>query len=266
MHIIDGRALAARIQQEVKERVDRLGIKPRLGVLLVGDDPASVLYVSLKKNRAEEVGIDVDLQHPPATTPDDELVNIIQRWSGDSSVHGILLQLPLPDGHDTDRVLAAIPANKDVDGFLPNSACIPPVHEGILRLINETPLRLNGSRAALIVNSEIFSAPLERLLKIGGVRVVTMKPDTLDAEALREADLVIIAVGRPRFLRADMTKQDAVIIDVGTNKTPDGKTVGDVDLDSYTNTDAWITPVPGGVGPMTIAQMLKNVCTLAENE
>ncbi len=263
MHLIDGRALADRIQKEVQENVSHLGFHPNLGVLLVGDDPASRLYVALKKKHAEQAGIVVDLRCLPAATSDQTILAILHDWNQDTRVHAILMQLPLPEGHQTDRLLAEIPPEKDVDGFLPNSTCIPPVHEGILRLINETPLRLNGTQAVLIVNSKIFSSPLERLLKTAGASTTIMEPDAIDDQLLLAADLVVIAVGRARFLRASMTKPDAVIIDVGTNKTSEGKTIGDVDVESYMQTDAWISPVPGGVGPMTIAHVLKNTYGLA---
>ena len=266
MKIIDGQALAAKIRDEVKQEVQRLKTKPKLNVLLVGDDPASHLYVSLKQKAAEEVGIAVEIKKFPDPTLDGDLVDLLRQWSADDSVHAILVQLPLPENNDEARVLCAMDPKKDVDGFLPDSPSISPVHEGILRLINETPLRVNGAKAALIVNSEIFAKPLARLLTTAGMTVVVVRPDALDEQALLEADLVVIATGRAGFLRASKTKPTAVIIDVGTNKTAEGKTVGDVDMDSYQYTDAWISPVPGGVGPMTIAQLLKNVVALAKKE
>ncbi len=263
MHWIDGQTLAARIRGEAKENVQRLGITPKLNVMLVGEDTASQLYVSLKKKAAEEIGVVVEVCAPPSSVTDNELVDRLRAWNVYENVRAILVQLPLPEGHEETRVLQAVDPRKDVDGFLPDSACVPPVHEGILRLVNETPLRLNGAAAALIVNSDVFARPLERLLKNAGARVNVMNPNALNAEALAQADLVIIAVGRAGFLRASMVKNDAVIIDVGTNKNIAGKTVGDVDAESFQNTDVWISPVPGGVGPMTIAELLKNVVSLS---
>lgn len=272
MHLIDGKALASKIQMELKGEIEAKHLSPHLAILLVGDDPASHLYVSLKQQRAMEIGIQTTLTHLPATTPDHELTAWMEKWNQDPHIHGILVQIPLPPGHDENAVIGALDPKKDADGFhsaniqqllTGSPTIIPPVHEGILRLINETPLKLSGSSVTIIVNSEIFSTPLKRLLETAGMFVTIMNPDALDKTKLLMADLVIIAVGRAHFLHASMTKPDAVIIDVGTNKTAEGKTIGDVDLASYQNTDAWITPVPGGVGPMTIAQLLKNVVQLS---
>ncbi|MDP3794289.1 MAG: bifunctional methylenetetrahydrofolate dehydrogenase/methenyltetrahydrofolate cyclohydrolase, partial [Candidatus Uhrbacteria bacterium] len=160
-------------------------------------------------------------------------------------------------------VIAAIDPKKDVDGFHPHTTMIPPVHEGILRLINETPVAINGEQASIIANSEIFATPLQRLLKTAGMLVTVMSPDLLNAQALATSVVVVVAVGRINFLHAKMTPQARVIVDVGTNKTLDGGVCGDVDSNSYRDQDAWITPVPGGVGPMTIAQLLKNVVRLS---
>jgi methylenetetrahydrofolate dehydrogenase (NADP+) / methenyltetrahydrofolate cyclohydrolase len=273
MHFIDGKSLAAKIRAEIKEEIASSNLQPTLAILLVGDDPASRLYVSLKEKAASEVGIKTLTERKDASVTDDELVQLIKDWNEDSTIHGILVQFPLPSNHDQDRVMGAVDPKKDADGFHPvnraallagHATIIPPVHEGILRLIGTTPLRIHGAKASLIMNSGIFAEPLKRLLSIGGAGVEIMQPDELDYRTLSDSDLVVVAVGRPNFLNISMTKPDAVIIDVGTNKTPDGKVRGDVDIDSYQHATAWITPVPGGVGPMTIAQLLKNVVNLAK--
>ncbi|MDO8618219.1 MAG: bifunctional 5,10-methylenetetrahydrofolate dehydrogenase/5,10-methenyltetrahydrofolate cyclohydrolase [Candidatus Uhrbacteria bacterium] len=263
MQLIDGKSLAARIRAEVKRDVAELKTVPVLNILLVGDDPASRLYVALKKKAASEVGVQVNIFEFAAETPDEQLISLIEQWNHDSSVHAILVQIPLPYGHDEERVIAAIDPKKDVDGFHPHTTMIPPVHEGILRLINEAPVAINGEQAAIIANSEIFAAPLQRMLTTGGMSVVMMTPDLLDAQVLAASTVVVVAVGRINFLHANMTPQARVIIDVGTNKAFDGGVCGDVDSNSYRDQDAWITPVPGGVGPMTIAQLLKNVVRLS---
>jgi len=272
MHLIDGKALAARTRSELKEEIAKLGIAPVLAVLLVGEAPASVLYVNLKMKAAEEVGIKVDLRHVPAGTTDAELTGQIEKWNEDGKVHAILVQVPLSGTHDENRILSAIDPKKDADGFHPenikalmsgNPTIVPPVHEGILRLINEAPIKLAGAQSVIIANSDVFASPLKRLLTTAGASVAVFTADDVDRDILMEADLIVIAVGRLGFLIADMTRNDAVIIDVGTNKTAEGKTRGDTDLQSYEKTDVWITPVPGGVGPMTIAQLLKNVARLA---
>ena len=263
MHVIDGRALAETICHTIQQRVAAMFVQPCLAVLLVGDDPASSLYVSLKQKTGEKMGIRVIVKKISASSSDDELIAVLHAWNDDPVIHAILVQLPLPIGHDETHVLAAMDPAKDVDGFSPESRCVPPVHEGILRLVNETPLRINGSRATLIVNSSVFAAPLERLLRRAGSTVTMFSPDAIESTTLKQSDLIVIAIGRIGFLTADQVKNDAVIIDVGTNTSDDGRVHGDVNRASFEHTDAWITPVPGGVGPMTVAQLLKNVVELA---
>ena len=267
MHLIDGRALADRLTEQLRQSLDQTSSHPTLSILLVGNDPASDLYVRLKQKAAADVGIRVVLERREATTPDHELIDLIEDWNKDSMIDSILVQFPLPPNHDEDRVMAAVDPKKDVDGFHPKNVesllqgqltIVPPVHRGILRLLNETPHKINGSFVVLIVNGDLFARPLQRLLETAGASVTVMQPDDLNKTTLSEADVVIIAVGRPNFLHASMVKADAVIIDVGTTKIAD-KTRGDVDLNSFEKTDAWITPVPGGVGPMTIIELLNNV-------
>lgn len=273
MQLIYGEKLAKQIRTEVSLRVAKLPRIPRLAVLLVGDDAASHLYVSLKQKRAEEVGIDMEITKAPATTKTEELVSQIEAWNTRKDVDGILVQLPLPEGLDEDAVIRAIDPKKDVDGFHPKNTeallggeptLIPPVHEGVLRLIASTPLTLAGKTAVVIVNSAVFGDPLVRLLKSTGLFVHTMKADELEAQTLRRADVVVIAIGRAKFLHAGITKKDAVIVDVGTNRDEDGELCGDVDIATYEPYEAWVTPVPGGVGPMTIALLLLNVVRVAE--
>ncbi|HEU0050679.1 MAG TPA: bifunctional 5,10-methylenetetrahydrofolate dehydrogenase/5,10-methenyltetrahydrofolate cyclohydrolase [Patescibacteria group bacterium] len=273
MHLIDGKSLAERIRAELKKDITEAHLSPRLAILLVGHDPASELYVNLKKKAADEIGVRVDVHHLASTTSDEELMNLIETWNADPDIHGILVQVPLPPGHDENRVLAAINPKKDADGFHEENTkalffgepkLIPPVHEGVLRLINETPLKLSGAQGVIIANSELFASPLRRLLETAGVSVLVMHPDELDRDRVREADLIVIAIGRLKFLHAFMTKDDAVVIDIGTNKTEEGKVRGDADMQSFEKTNVWITPVPGGVGPMTIAELLKNVVELAK--
>lgn len=273
MHVIDGKTLARTLREEVRERVGRLPRQPRLAVLLVGEDKASHLYVSLKKKAGEKAGIAIELLTCPSSTPDADLIAQIQTWNTRADVDAILVQLPLPPGHDENAVIAAIDPGKDVDGFHPlntqallegTPTIVPPVHEGILRLMNEAPIDLAGKTAVVIANSHVFADPLARLLRTAGLFVHIMKPDELEAQTLRRADVVVIAIGRSHFLHAGITKKDAVIIDVGTNQDAQGHITGDVDLDTYAPYEAWVTPSPGGVGPMTIAQLLLNVVRLAE--
>lgn len=274
MQLINGKALAATVRAELKGEIHDSQLTPKLAVLLVGDDPASHLYVDLKEKACHEIGISTDIRRLPSEALDEEIVEMIASWNADTSVHGVLVQLPLPPGHDTDLVIAAIDPMKDVDGFHPenvakllagDAAIIPPVHEGILRLIGASDVPPNRTPAVVIAKSEIFSTPLVHLLKTAGAFVRSYTPDTLDANAVVEAKIIVIAVGREKFLTRDLISSGACVIDVGTNKNADGKVVGDVDAEHVMDIPGWLSPVPGGVGPMTIAMLLKNVVELSKN-
>ena len=273
MNIIDGRALARAIREDVKQRIKDHETPPKLGVLLVGDDPASHLYVGLKEKAASEVGIRTDIRRMPKEASDDELLAIINAWNADPAVNGILVQLPLPNGHDTDRIINEMDPDKDADGFHPKNIealergtgfIFSPVHEAILRCIASTGFDPRSKSASIIANSETFSHPLELLLRKTGFVTAAMHPDTLDTDALKTSDVVISAIGRAGFVKADLIKSGAILIDVGTSKDEQGKIRGDVDIDSVSSTAGWLTPVPGGIGPMTVA-LLANVERLAQN-
>lgn len=264
MHLIDGKALAGKIRKEIAKEVTAFGRPPRLHVLLVGDDAASRLYVNLKQTAGKETGIDVVVDQRGADATQSELESLIDTWNADVDVDGILIQLPLPSGFDTDALIRRIAIAKDADGFHPdNPNLLSPLHEGILLLINETPLMLPGTQAVILANSDTFAKPLEKLLTVGGVSVDIMRPDDIDKTQLSEAEMIVSAVGRPHFIPASMIKDNAVLIDVGTSRE-NGKTFGDFDIDSIRNTNCWLTPVPGGVGPMTVALLLMNVLRLAK--
>lgn len=272
MKPIDGKTLAAAIRADVKKAVAELPSPPGLGVLLVGDDPASRVYVNLKEKASAEAGVRTDIRRVPATVSDDDLEGIIRDWNADASLHGILIQLPLPPGHDTDRLIRVIDPAKDVDGFHPETvrrllvdgnAIIAPVHEAVLRLIASTSLDPRGKAATVLANSDVFADPLIHLLQRAGFLTAKMYPDMLDGDVLRTSDVIVTAVGRPGFLGADLVKNGTIIIDVGTSKNEMGTVCGDADAASLTHIDGWLTPVPGGVGPMTVALLLKNVLELA---
>lgn len=272
MQRLDGNQLAASIRQEIARHIASIQIRPRLAVLLVGDDAPSHIYVSLKEKAAKEVGIETDIRRVPAQTPDAMLLGLIEEWNQDPRVHGILIQVPLPPGHDTQALVEAMDSRKDVDGFHPKNVAallrgeaivLPPVHEGVLRLIAASGIAINGAHVAFVTNSDIFSEPLVYLLKKAGAFVDTMKADEFDARISQQADIVISAVGRKHFLDRSAIKSGAVVVDIGTNRMDDGRVVGDVDAPSLRDLAGWLTPVPGGVGPMTIAILLKNVLTLA---
>lgn len=275
MQRIDGRALAERIRSELATKIQEQQLNPGLGVLLVGTDTASEMYVNMKHKAAHTVGIQTDIRHVAATTRDEELQHIIRGWNADERIHGILVQLPLPEGHDTDAIIQTIMPAKDADGFHPENTAallaghgtiIPPLHEGILRLIGQTPLRLQETSAVILSNSDIFSQPLRYLLERGGARVHVFDPDHFDRQTVREAQLVVIAIGRLKFLTRDMISEGVCIIDVGTHRISDKQVVGDVDAESLADVPGWLSPVPGGVGPMTIAMLLKNVTELAKRK
>ncbi|OGL79732.1 hypothetical protein A3F28_00100 [Candidatus Uhrbacteria bacterium RIFCSPHIGHO2_12_FULL_57_11] len=275
MFSIDGRSIAAGIRAQIKHDIARLGITPGLGVILAGADPASHLYVGLKEKACSEVGIKFEKALFFATEPEEKILEKIREFNGRPDIHGILIQLPLPRGYDEDRVIAEMNPAKDADGFHPanlelikqkNPNVIPGVSLGIMRLIESTGTDLAGKKAALIVNSEIFALPLTYLLEKKGTMVEAFLAPRFPADVRRgtlETDIVVVAVGRAGFIRADMVKDGAIIVDVGTNRV-EGKLAGDADFDSFRGRDIRITPVPGGVGPMTVAMLLHNVLELAK--
>lgn len=272
MKSIDGKELARSIRAEIKKEIAEKHLAPKLGVLLVGDDPASHLYVTLKERAAKEAGIATDIKRLPAQTSDDDLKRIIEEWNKDETVSAILVQVPLPAGHDMDAIIRSIEPRKDADGFHPatvkalydgHATIISPVHEGILRLIAATDVPVNTAHAVIIANSGVFSEPLEYLLKKAGAFVTVMPPDSLDRKTLLLAQIIVVAVGRAKLLTREHISPGAVVIDVGTNRMPNGNVVGDVDADSVKDLNGWLSPVPGGVGPMTIAMLLKNVAALS---
>ena len=274
MHIINGREIARKIRDELLQEIAEKGLAPKLGVLLVGDDPASHLYVNLKEKAAAEIGIATDIRRLPAATSDDELKRIIKNWNRDAAVHGILVQLPLPEEHDTNAIIQEIDPRKDADGFHPTNVAallegrgkiIPPLHEGILRLIASTGMVMNGARATIVANSDIFSKPLDRLLRTAGAYTAILSPDDLHLSTLRDSQIIITAIGRPRVLTRDHIAPGAVVIDVGISTTAEKKIVGHVDAESVKDLPGWLSPVPGGVGPMTIAMLLKNVFSIAKD-
>ena len=271
MQLIDGKSLARSIREEIKKDIATLPRAPGLAVLLVGDDPASHLYVNLKEQAAQEAGIRTDIQRLPSTTSDKDLEQIIQKWNSDPAIHAILIQLPLPSGHDTDKIIMAMDPSKDVDGFHPvtikkllkgEATIISPVHEAVLRLIAATGIDPRSKTATILANSDIFSEPLAYLLQRAGFVTARMDADLLNGEVLRSSDVIVSALGRPGFIGPDLVKPGAVLIDVGTAKDTQGRICGDVDAPAFSSIEGWLTPVPGGVGPMTVALLLKNTLSL----
>jgi len=275
--LIDGNALAKKIRAEVAERAAALtakGHQPGLAVILVGEDPASQVYVSHKVKDCESSGVRSVLDRYPATMSEADLLKRIDALNRDASIHGILVQMPLPKHIDPQKVIAAIATTKDVDGFSVLSAgelasglpgfrpCTP---YGCMKLIETSGIDLRGKHAVVIGRSNTVGKPMAQLLLQANATVTICHSATTDlGHHTRQADVVVAAVGRRNTLTADMVKPGAVIIDVGMNRKDDGKLCGDVDFDGVAQVAGWITPVPGGVGPMTRAMLLVNTIEAAE--
>ncbi len=281
--LLDGKALAQTMQAEIAAEVAQLfqarGVRPGLAAVLVGDNPASQIYVRNKQRACEKVGIASWLHHLPATTGQDELLALIGRLNADPAVHGILVQLPLPRQINEAAVVDAVSPAKDVDGFGPESlgllaagrprflACTP---HGVQQLLLRNGIQVAGAHVVIVGRSNIVGKPLALILmqKAAGAdaTVTVCHSRSRDiGDVTRQADIVVVAIGQARFLKADMVRPGAVVVDVGMNKVPDSKSpVGDVDFEAVRQVASAITPVPGGVGPMTITMLLYNTLQSAK--
>lgn len=271
--IIDGKAISAAVKEQVRAEIERDNIKAGLAVVIVGDDPASRVYVNNKKKACELCGIQSFEYALPAEIGQDELLELIDTLNSDKKVNGILVQLPLPKLLDEKAVIERISPLKDVDAFhemnvgkimIGNYAFLPCTPAGCMELIHSTGVDVAGKECVVIGRSNIVGKPMAMLLlhENGTVTVCHSKTKNL-AEVCRRADILVAAVGRPNFVTADMVKDGAVVIDVGINRMENGKLCGDVKFDEVSEKAAYITPVPGGVGPMTIAMLMKNTLTAA---
>ncbi|WP_338817869.1 Bifunctional protein FolD protein [Moorella thermoacetica] len=274
--ILDGKKIAAEVRAEVKEEVSRLkaeGINPGLAVVLVGEDPASQVYVRNKHRACEEVGIYSEVHRLPAATSQAELLKLIDKLNKDPKIHGILVQLPLPDHIDEKKVIDAIALEKDVDGFSPanvgnlvigDKCFYPCTPHGCMVLLEKAGIDPKGKKAVVVGRSNIVGKPVAMMLLARHATVTICHSRTRDLAAeCRQADILIAAVGKPELITGDMIKEGAVVIDVGINRVGEKKLVGDVHFESAAQKAGWITPVPGGVGPMTIAMLLKNTVEAA---
>jgi len=275
--IIDGKAIGARVREEVARDVEaftaRTGRRPGLATILVGDDPASAMYVANKRKSAGEAGITSFHHGLPADATSEQVEAVIEQLNADDDVSGILCQLPVPDPLDGVHLTGLIDARKDVDGLTPLSAGYlalgreglrPATPSGVMVLLHEAGVELSGAEAVVIGRSNLFGKPMAQLLLAANATVTIAHSRTADLAAVcRRADVLIAAVGRDRMVKADWVKPGAAVIDVGTNRGPDGLH-GDVDFDAVKDVAGVITPVPGGVGPMTIAMLLRNTLTAAE--
>ncbi|MBB4287429.1 bifunctional methylenetetrahydrofolate dehydrogenase/methenyltetrahydrofolate cyclohydrolase FolD [Roseospira goensis] len=281
-HIIDGKAFAAGLRQRLAEEVAALagqGVQPGLAVVLVGEDPASQVYVGSKERMAKEAGMASTVHRLPAETPQADLLALIASLNADPAVHGILVQLPLPPGLDPQAVVLAIDPAKDVDGLHPINAgnlaigapaLVPCTPSGCMMLLRDALGDLTGARALVLGRSNLMGKPMGQLLLAANCTVTMAHSRTRDLpEECRRADILVAAVGRPRMVKGDWIRPGATVIDVGINRLPPapgqqkGKLVGDVDFDAAKEVAGAITPVPGGVGPMTIACLLDNTITAA---
>lgn len=276
-HVIDGKALAQQVRLEVATRVQQLktkGITPGLTVVLVGDDAASHVYVRNKALACEQAGMNSNVIRLAAETSQSNLLEVIKKLNQDESVHGILVQLPLPDHLDEHAVIEAIDAKKDVDGFHISNAGLlltgkplfrPCTPYGVMKILEKEGINLRGAEAVIIGASNIVGKPMMLMLQAEGATVTICNSKTKDLAAhTKRADILVVAVGRPHMITGDMVKPGAVVIDVGINRLESGKLVGDVDFESVKPVVSAITPVPGGVGPMTIAMLLVNTIEAAE--
>ena len=268
--IIDGKAISEQLRDKLREEVAALserGAKPCLAVIIVGEDPASKVYVRNKERACKQLGMDSILLRLPESTTQEELLGEVRRLNADRAVNGVLVQLPLPAHLDEQAVLREISPEKDVDGFHAVNAgrlmqgerctvaCTP---AGCLDLIRSTGVKIEGAEAVVVGRSNIEGKPMAMLLLQNNATVTICHSRTRNlAEVTRRADILVAAVGRPRMITGDMIKPGAVVIDVGINRV-DGKLVGDVDFESAQEVAGWITPVPGGVGPMTITGLMRN--------
>ncbi|WP_462110462.1 bifunctional methylenetetrahydrofolate dehydrogenase/methenyltetrahydrofolate cyclohydrolase FolD [Campylobacter concisus] len=277
MKILDGKAVSLKVKESVKVRADELkkfGIEPTLAVVLVGEDKASQTYVRAKEKACNEYGIKSVAHRLSENTTQNELLALINVLNLDDSIHGILVQLPLPKHIDTNVVLAAIDPRKDVDGFHAVNVgklvsgldgFVPCTPLGVMEILKEYGIDAAGLNAVVIGRSNIVGKPMANLLLNASATVTVTHSKTKNLkEICKNADLIVAAIGKPFFLKADMVKDGAVVVDVGINRLDDGRLVGDVDFEEVAPKCSYITPVPGGVGPMTIAMLLNNTILAAQ--
>lgn len=266
--LIDGKKISLEIKDEVKQEIKKLNIQPALAVILVGDNPASAVYVKNKKIACGYVGIRSESFELPTQTSEEELLNLIDKLNKDKNINGILVQLPLPKHINEEKVLLAISSDKDVDGFHPfnvgsmmvgKDTFLPCTPAGIIQLLKRSNIQIESKHCVVIGRSNIVGKPVSQLLlsENGTVTICHSKTKNL-SDICKQADILVVAIGKAKFITSDMISSGVVIIDVGMNRDESGKLCGDVDFDNCKDIAKAITPVPGGVGPMTIAMLMKN--------
>lgn len=279
MEIIDGKQLAKKTREKLRYEVEDLkkeGIQPKLAVIMVGDNSASQIYVRNKSKACNDVGIEFEEYLLPGTTKQEELLDLIEKLNNNEEINGILLQSPIPDGLDINEAFRKISPEKDVDGFHPVNvgklvlgqdtfvSCTP---YGVMKMFEEYNIDLEGKNAVVIGRSNIVGKPMSQCLLNKNATVTICHSRTRNLpEITKNADILVSAIGKPEFVTADMVKDGAVVIDVGINRTAEGKLKGDVDFENVSKKASYITPVPGGVGPMTIAMLMNNVVKASKNQ
>ncbi len=276
--IIDGKRISSEIRAEIKEKTEKFkeshGYAPGLAVIIVGTDPASQVYVRNKKRACEEIGFYSESYELPESTTQDDLISLVEKLNDDQNIHGILVQLPLPKHLNETEVLLKIRPEKDVDAFHPYNVgkimigdynFLPCTPAGVMALISRNGIDVSGKSCVVIGRSNIVGKPMAMLLlhANGTVTICHSKTKNLK-DICAEADILVAGIGKPNFVTADMVKEGAVVIDVGINRLPDGKLCGDVNFSEVEPKASYITPVPGGVGPMTITMLMQNTLTAAE--
>jgi methylenetetrahydrofolate dehydrogenase (NADP+)/methenyltetrahydrofolate cyclohydrolase len=277
--ILDGKVVAAKVQAAVADGVGAMraqGVRPTLAVVLVGEDPASKVYVGGKRRACQALGIEARDHLFPQGLAEPDLLALIRELNADRSIHGILVQLPLPRGIDEDRVIAAVEPAKDVDGFHPENlgrllagtpGILPCTPAGVIEILDHYGIDLKGAEAVVVGRSRIVGKPLAQLLLGRHATVTVCHTRTRDLAAhTQRAEVLAVAAGRPAVVTGDMVRPDAVVVDIGVNRMPDGKLAGDVDFATVSPRVRAITPVPGGVGPMTIAMLLRNTLDAARGQ
>jgi len=273
MHILDGKKIAEEIKTQLTQEVKKMSSPPGLAAILVGDDEASQAYINIKEKACQEVGINFFRHEFPKNLPQDELISIIHALNNDKYVNGILVQLPLPKHLNIAEIISTMRADKDADGFHQDNfkllkanqpRIISPPLAGILKLLEATQQDLSSKTAVILANSKEFAKPLQVLLANHSIKSLSLIRTPEFTQVSQKADILITALGQPHIIKAEHIKKDAILIDVGFTRV-DGEIKGDVDPESVTDKASFISPVPGGVGPLTVAYLLKNVVKLAKD-
>ena len=275
MKIIDGKAIATKLRMELKEKIEKFPMKIGLSVVIVGKDPASQIYVRNKVKACEEIGIQSSVYELDESASQEELETLLSTLGKDKNTHGILLQLPLPKGFDTESATSKIPAHKDIDGFsavdlgylaLNNPRFIACTPLGIMKLLEYEGVALEGKHAVVLGRSDTVGKPMAMLLLNANATVTICHSKTKNlTEICKNADILVSAIGKPRAVTEDMVKEGAIVIDVGMNRDKNGKLCGDIDYEAVAKKASLVTPVPGGVGPMTITMLLYNTFKAAQS-